>query len=89
MTSVIPQIVDQIKRNPHINRIVVSKVEWLFIKREIGKMSFIRPNKRPIGDIKSNPWLYSDQMFWDANFKHMRDITPVEIIGRPVTYYDT
>lgn len=87
MTSIIPQIVDQIKRNPHINKVVVSKVEWLLIKREIRRVSFVRPDKRPTGTIKNNPWLISDQQLWDANFKHMRDYTPVQTMGRPVTYY--
>lgn len=86
MTNIIPQIVDQIKRNPHIKRVIVSKIEWLLIKREIRNLSNVRPNKRPTGTIKNNPWLKSDQELWDANFKYWRDYTPIEIMGRPVIY---
>ena len=88
MTNIIPQIVDQLNRNPHINRIIVSKVEWLLIKREIRKMSRILPSKRPTGNIRNNPWLYSDQELWDMNFKNWRDYTPVNIMGRMVEYRD-
>lgn len=87
MTNIIPQILDQLKRNPHINRIKVSKVEWLLIKRELRRMTFVRPSKRPIAG-KNNPWLKSDQMLWDMQFKTWRDYTPVSIMGIVVKYYD-
>lgn len=85
MTDIIPQILDQIKRNPHINKIRVKKVEWLLIKREIRKMSRVKPSKRP---IYGPPFGNVDKELWDANFKYMRDITPVYIMNIPVTYYD-
>lgn len=81
--QIIPQITDAIKRHPNINKIITSKIEWLLIKREIRKLSAIKPSKRPtygppFGDI--------DRDLWDMNFKQMRDFTPVYIMGRPVYY---
>ena len=86
MTNVIAKVIEQVKANPDIDKILVSKVEWLLIKREIGKMSRVRPDKRPTGTLKNNPWLYSDQAAWDANFKMKRDYAPVYIMGKLVTW---
>lgn len=83
MTNIVPQIIDQIRKHPHINRVTVSKVEWLLIKREIRKSMFVRPSKRP---TYGGPFGNINRELWDANFKHMRDCTPVSIIGRPVEY---
>ncbi len=86
MTNIVGRIVKQIKDDPEVDRIVVSKVEWLLIKREIGKLSNVRPNKRPTGTLKNNPWLYSDQAAWDAMFKQKRDYAQVYIMGKLVTW---
>jgi len=81
---IIDQIVDQIKRNPHIKQVRVSKIEWLLIKREIRRMTFVRPDKRP---TYGGPYGDVDRALWDANFKHWRDVTPIRILGRPVEYF--
>lgn len=88
MTNMIAKVIAEIKSDPDIDKILVSKVEWLLIKREIGKMSNVRPNKRPTGTLKSNPWLYSDQAAWDAIFKQKRDYAQVYIMGKLVTYHE-
>ena len=86
LTNIIAKVIAQIKANPNIDKIVVSKVEWLLIKREIGKMSNVRTDKRPTGTLKSNPWLYSDQAAWDTMFKQKRDHAQVYIMGKLVTW---
>lgn len=86
MTNITTKVIEQIKANPSLDEIKVTKIEWLLIKREIRKMSRVLPNKRPTGTIRNNPWLYSDQALWDMNFKQWRDYTPVYIMGKLVTW---
>lgn len=83
MTTIARQIVEAIHRNNSINIVIVSKVEWLLIKREIGRMAMIKREKRP---TYGPPYGDLDRMLWDNNFKIWRDYAAVSILGRPVIY---
>ena len=76
--KIVDEIVDAIRRHPHINRVVVSPLEHAKIRREISHMIRVKPQKRP---TYGGPFGDVDRLLWD-NLVAMKRLAPVYIMGR-------